>query len=192
VDILVTTPYGTSPVVTADHFTYIVSPTLSGLTPIKGSSSGGTPVSISGTGFQAGAAVSFGGAAATGVTVSGSTLITATTPAHTAGAVSVTVTNPDGQSATLAGAYTYMDPPVITFAKAGGSPFVLTLNGSNFHNPCTIFINGTAVPVTKWKSATLLKGKGAGLKTMLPKGTTVQITVTNDDGISSAPFPYTK
>jgi hypothetical protein len=83
-------------------------------------------------------------------------------------------------------------PPVITFAKAGGTPFVLTLTGSNFHNPCTIFINGTAVPVTQWKSATLLKGKGSTLKTMLPKGTLVQITVTNDDGISSAPFPYTR
>jgi PKD repeat protein len=192
VDILVTTPYGTSPAVTGDHFTYTAGPAVTGITPIKGSSSGGTPVSISGTGFQAGAAVSFGGAAATGVTVSGGTLITATAPAHAAGAVSVTVTNPDGQSSTLAGAYTYMDPPVITFAKAGGSPFVLTLNGSNFHNPCTIFINGTAVPVTKWKSATLLKGKGSGLKTMLPKGTMVQITVTNDDGITSVPFPYTR
>ena len=192
VDILVTTPYGTSPAVPGDHFTYAAGPAVTGITPIKGSSSGGTPVSISGTGFQAGATVSFGGAAATGVTVSSAALITATTPAHATGSVGVTVTNPDGQSATLAGAYTYMDPPVVTYAKAGGSPFVLTLTGSNFHNPCTIFINGTAVPITKWKSATLLKGKGSGLKTMLPKGTPVQITVTNDDGISSAPFPYTR
>ena len=44
---------------------------------------------------------------ATGVTVVNSTSITATTGAHTAGTVSVVVTNTDTQSGTLANGYTY-------------------------------------------------------------------------------------
>ena len=62
---------------------------------------GGTAVTVTGTGFLAGATVTFGGTAATNVTVVNSTTITATTPAHTAGAVNVVVTNTDGQSGTL-------------------------------------------------------------------------------------------
>ena len=48
---------------------------------------GGTPVTVSGTGFLAGATLSLGGTAASNVVVSNSTTITATTPAHAAGAV---------------------------------------------------------------------------------------------------------
>jgi hypothetical protein len=55
----------------------------------------------------AGATVSLGGTAATGVTVVSSTSITATTAAHAAGTVNVVVTNTDGQSGTLSGGYTY-------------------------------------------------------------------------------------
>lgn len=193
VDVLVTTPYGTSAAGAADLFAFIPPPTLSGLSPVKGSTAGGAAVAIAGTGFQSGAAVTFDGVPSPSVIVVSDVLITATTPAHAAGAASVRVTNPDGQSATAAGAFTYIDPPVITFAKAGGVPLVLTLNGSNFHNPCTISINGTAVPTTKWKSAILLKGKGSTLKVLLPKRVQVLITVTNgDDGIGSVPFPYTR
>src|SRR4029077_16747530 len=45
--------------------------------------------------------------AATGVTVVSSTSITATTPAHAAGAVDVVVTNTDAQGGTLTGGFTY-------------------------------------------------------------------------------------
>jgi hypothetical protein len=38
-----------------------------------------------------------------------------------------------------------------------------------------------------------VKAKGADLKTLLPKGVTVQVTVTNDnDGTTSQPFPFTR
>ena len=58
-------------------------------------------MTITGTGFLAGATVTLGGTAATNVTVVNSTTITATTPAHAAGAVNVVVRNTDGQSGTL-------------------------------------------------------------------------------------------
>ena len=80
---------------------------MSAITPNSGTSSGGTAVTISGTGFAAGATVSLGGTAASNVSVVSSSSITATTPAHAAGAVNVVVTNSDGQSGTLTGGYKY-------------------------------------------------------------------------------------
>src|ERR1700687_5090743 len=82
-------------------------PTVTSITPNSGTINGGTAVTITGTGFLAGAPVSLGGAPATGVTLVSSTSITATTPAHVAGAVNVMVTNADAQSATLTSGYTY-------------------------------------------------------------------------------------
>jgi hypothetical protein len=82
-------------------------PVLKRVSPRAGPAAGGAGVMLSGANFQASAAVLFGGIAARSVTISGSTII-ALTPAHQAGAVDVTVTNPDGQSAILAGAYAYL------------------------------------------------------------------------------------
>jgi len=86
-------------------------------------------VTITGTGFLAGATVSLGGTAATGVTLVSSTSITATTAAHAAGAVNVMVTNTDAQSATLAGGYTYSTtnpaPTVTSITPNSG-----TINGA--------------------------------------------------------------
>ena len=48
-------------------------PTVSSISPTTGTSAGGTPVTITGTGFLSGATVSLGGTAATGVTVVSST-----------------------------------------------------------------------------------------------------------------------
>jgi hypothetical protein len=57
-----------------------------------------------------------------------------------------------------------------------------------------VFIDGVAVPDTKWVGdGALLAKKGAALKAMCPKGQTVEITVVNgDDGGVSAPAPYTR
>lgn len=83
--------------------------TAASLSPATGPTAGGTGVSILGTGFSVDVppTVTFGGVAATGVAVSGPGALTCTTPAHAAGAVDVTVTNPDGETATLAAAFTY-------------------------------------------------------------------------------------
>jgi ribosomal protein S4 len=63
-------------------------PTVTSVVPNSGSAKGGTTVTITGTNFVPGATVSFGGVpAATTVLVASSTLIVATTPSHTGGAV---------------------------------------------------------------------------------------------------------
>lgn len=96
-------------------------PAISAITPVSGPTAGGTGVTITGSNFAAGATVSFGGTPATAVTVTGSTSITATTPPHAAGAVNVTVTNPDGQSATLTNGFTYAAAAAIGFVQVAAA-----------------------------------------------------------------------
>lgn len=84
-------------------------PSVTGISPNNGSTLGTALVTIRGTGFDAregGPRVTFDGVPVT-VTFVTSTTITTTAPAHAAGAVDVVVTNPDGQSARLAQAFTY-------------------------------------------------------------------------------------
>jgi hypothetical protein len=70
--------------------------------PASGSPAGGTPVTVSGTDFAAGAAVAIGGQPATNVNVNSSTSISATTPALAAGTANdLVVTNTDGTTGTL-------------------------------------------------------------------------------------------
>ena len=92
-----TTPGGTSAITPADHFTYtpVVAPVVTGLSPTTGTTGGGTPVTITGTGFTGATVVDFGTTAATGLTVVNDTKITATSPPGT-GVVDVTVTTPAG------------------------------------------------------------------------------------------------
>jgi IPT/TIG domain/Carboxypeptidase regulatory-like domain/PKD-like domain len=89
------------------NVTVISAVTVTSIVPAAGSTFGGQPVTINGTGFLAGATVSIGGSAATNVVVVNSTKITAKTPAHAGGAVNVTVTNTDTGSGTLTNGYTY-------------------------------------------------------------------------------------
>jgi hypothetical protein len=82
------------------NFTYVApAPTISAVTPTSGSTAGGTIVTINGSNFVSGASVIVGGTAATSATFVSSSSIRITTPAHAAGQVVLTVTNPDGQSA---------------------------------------------------------------------------------------------
>lgn len=74
------------------------SPVVEAIDPRVGSTAGGTTVTITGAGFAAGASVAFGSHAATSVTYSSPTSITAVSPAGS-GAVDVTVTTAHGTSA---------------------------------------------------------------------------------------------
>ncbi|HUA15107.1 MAG TPA: IPT/TIG domain-containing protein [Verrucomicrobiae bacterium] len=95
-------------------FNYVTpgpTPTVSSISSASGATAGGASVTINGSNFVAGATVMFGSAAATNVTVASSSAITATTPPHPEGRVNVTVTNPDGQSATLYGLISLLPNP---------------------------------------------------------------------------------
>jgi hypothetical protein len=74
--------------------------------PNSGSTAGGSPVTISGSGFTGVTSVTIGGTAATGVVLNNDGMISATSPAHAAGSVNVVVTTPVSTS-TLVGGYAY-------------------------------------------------------------------------------------
>lgn len=100
-------------------------PSVTGISPAVGSTGGGTHAVLRGTGFRAGPSflqtqlvVMIGGIRTTGRTSSldssGATVYFET-PAHAAGPVDVVVVNPDGQTATLAGGFTYAAPETFDF-----------------------------------------------------------------------------
>ena len=154
-ELLITAPAGFSDVFFAEKFFYIdpSSVVLTGMTPSNGAQAGGERGSITGSGFQGGAAVEVGGALATDVTVT-PTLITFTMPPGTEGTADVVVTNPDGQSGILRGGYTYNPFPVIERVTlpngrlaegplSGSTPIAIT--GQHFIQGAVVDIGGTPV-----------------------------------------------
>jgi len=108
-------------------------PTVSSINPTSGRTAGGTAVTVTGSNFSSGASLIIGGAEATNESVSGSTTLTATTASREPpGRVDVAVRNPDGQTVTLPGAFTYF----LVRANPGG-PY--TADGNR-----NITMNGTA------------------------------------------------
>jgi hypothetical protein len=86
--------------VNATTYTY-AAPTVTSILPNSGQLTGGTIITITGTGFQSGVTVSIGGNLATNVNRVTANAITATTPSGSTGAKNVVVTNPDTQTGTL-------------------------------------------------------------------------------------------
>ena len=135
VNVVVTTPEGSSVVDSGDRYTYEVAPTLKRLSVGSGPASGGTEVQITGTNFQPGATtVDFGSAPATNVTVESPTTLTVTSPATEIpadGYVDVTVTTPGGTSAIIGGDRFKPEPTVTSVSPnrgstEGGYPVVIT------------------------------------------------------------------
>jgi IPT/TIG domain len=154
--------------------------TVTAISPVSGTTSGGTAVTISGTNFQTGATVTIGGLAAT-VTAVSATSISATTPAHSAGAVDVTVTNSDSTTATLANGYTYVAPVVsVTGVSPNSGPAAggtaVTISGTNFQAGAKVTFGGTL--------ATITGVNPTSISAMTPAHVagTVSVTVTNSDG----------
>jgi hypothetical protein len=95
-------------------------PTISGINPDRGPVSGGTEVSISGTGFVDKPGVTFDGVPAIAVTFSNATTIKAVTPAHEAGDVDVVISNPDGQEGSPKKRFTYSEQSETAETKPAG------------------------------------------------------------------------
>ena len=97
------------------------------VTPVYGSTAGGTPVTITGGGFVAGTTVMFGATPAAAAIVDPGTL-TVAAPASPSGWVDLVVTIPGGRTLTLPGGFTYADETApettatITITPAGNSP----------------------------------------------------------------------
>jgi len=116
-------------------------------------------VTISGTNFVPGARVSFGANAATGVLVMNATNIICLTPPGAQGAVDVTITNPDTQSAKLASAFRYGgSAPTITNVNPASGPAVggtvVTVTGTNFAAGAAVSFGANAATGITVSSAT--------------------------------------
>ena len=110
-DVVVTNPDGQSDTLT-NGFTYIEPPPiLTRIDPDNADVNGGATVTIIGENFQDGATVTIGGNAASNVIFVSATELTAEVPAGVAGSADVIVTNPDGESDTLTGGFTYIEAP---------------------------------------------------------------------------------
>jgi hypothetical protein len=99
---------------------HAAAPALESITPDRGPVGGGTSVIIAGQGLSGTTAVTFGNTAAVFV-VNDDSRITATAPAHAAGAVAVVVTNPDG-SDTFVDGFSYGNVPT-TVDDTYSTPF---------------------------------------------------------------------
>jgi hypothetical protein len=90
VDVTVTTPKGTSEVSPKDQFRF--TPTVASVSPSSGPTTGGTSVTVTGSGFAlgtAGTVVKFGAAKSSSVNCTSETECTALAPAHAAGTATV-------------------------------------------------------------------------------------------------------
>ncbi len=175
-----------------DTFTVLAAatpPVITSFTPISGPTTGGTVVAITGSNFQNGATMKFGDAAAVSTTVNSATSISAIAPVHAAGDVTLTVTNPDGQSASF-GTYTYTTPgPSITSIDPSSGPTsggtVVTITGSNIDPNARVTIGGLA-------ATSLAVTSPGGIAVRTPPGpfdiassSPRDVVVTNPDGSSA-------
>ena len=174
-------------------------PTVTVLQPatiVAGSSA--FTLTVTGTNFVSGSAVSFNGGAATTAFVS-ATQLTAAIPASavtTAGTVPVTVTNPSNGGTSGAINFTIIAPtpnpvPTVTALQpasltAGSGAFTLAVTGTNFISGSVVNFNGSS-RTTTYVSATQITA--AITATDVAAAGTVMITVTNPapgGGTSSA------
>jgi hypothetical protein len=186
VNVAVANPDGQSGML-ANAFTYATpgpAPTISGVSPNSGSTAGATSVQVNGANFVSGATVSFGGTAAAGVTFVSTSALTVTTPAHASGAVNVVVTNPDAQSATLSGGFTYLSPPSISSVSPSAGPTAggtsVTISGANFASGATVSFGGTAAAGVVFVSASTITAT-----TPAHAAGAVNVVVTNPGGLSA-------
>jgi hypothetical protein len=192
VDVTVTTPWGTSPVVNADRFTYsgAITPRVDAISPNRGPAVGGQNISLFGAGFAGATSVAFGTVAAS-FTVYDDGNINATAPAGTAGTVvDVRVTTSAGTSGmALQDQYRYLSlgsPEVDAVTPnrgpaAGGTSVIIV--GSGLFNPTSVMFGAT--PATTFSASS----DGTVMTATSPSGTagtTVDIVVTTSGGSSPA------
>ncbi|OAX49890.1 Endo-1,4-beta-xylanase A [Paenibacillus sp. AD87] len=193
VDVTVTTSGGTSATSAVDQYTYMAmaAPTIVGLSPISGPTSGGTTVTLTGTNLTGTTGVTFGGRAATAYIVNSPTQITATAPSGTVGAVNIMVTTPGG-TATLTFGYTYFmaAPTIISISPVSGPTSggtIVTLTGTNLTDATAVKFGATAASYTVNSATQITATAPAG------SAGTVDVTVTTPGGTSatSAADQYT-
>jgi phospholipase C len=180
VDVTVTGPRGTS--LKSGKFTYGATvPSLLSIAPTSGSGTGGTKVTIAGSGFSNAQRVLFGGSEAQQVKIISDSEIQAVAPPGS-GTADVQVTNKVGESPQVSSdTFTWGGPPTVSSVTpssgASGGGTVVTLTGSGFSRASEVLIGGVDATFTVLsdKHISAVTPGGSGL---------VDVTVVTPSGIS--------
>ncbi|WP_283779602.1 IPT/TIG domain-containing protein [Nocardia sputi] len=177
VNVSVTTPGGASDGVS---YVYVPAPSLTGVVPGAGPSTGGNTVVLTGAGLTGATVVRFGANAAVSFTVVSATEIKAVPPAG-AGTAAVNVTTTGGVSNSVA--YAYVPVPTLTTIvpdsgpETGGNTVTLTGTG---------FTGATAVTFGLTPATSFTVVSGTQITAVAPAGTgTTSVTVTTPGGVSN-------
>lgn len=180
--------------VLAAGFAYEGAPTLVALSPSVGATTGGTVVTLTGSGFVTGAEVLFGALESPAVTFVSSTRVTAVAPAAAMNVVSVSLRNPDGQLASLSSAFRYVEAPTLTaIAPTSGDVrggTVVRLTGAGFGALTAVRFGAVASPLVTLVNPTTLDA-------VSPPGApgSVDVSIANPDGAEVTlpqAFTYTR
>jgi hypothetical protein len=167
-------------------FTYVTSPTITGVAPAAGPTAGGTPVVISGANLTGATSVTVGGITVV-PTSDTATSIQVTTPPHAAGSVDVVVTTALGTT-TDTGGYTYQAAPTVSGIAPSSGPAssgtAVTITGTNLVGVTGVSFGSTAAASYTVNSSTSVTATS-------PSGGsgTVDITVTTPGGTSAPGTP---
>jgi hypothetical protein len=134
-------------------------PNLAAVSQFKVSTAGGETITLSGTNFQDGAFVLFGGYESDEVTFIDSNTLSVVTPAVPLSLVDVAVHNPDGQQTVLSEGIAFTGQAVFTQSwptkgQSTGGTHVF-INGDNFNGVSKFYIDGQQVAFT-FKSAKIV------------------------------------
>ena len=162
---------------------------ITGFTPTSGPTSGGTTVTITGTGFAGTTAVKFGTTSATTFRVTGTTKIIAKTKAQAAGNDKIHVTTPSG-TATSSAFFTFVAPPTITSFTPTSGPTTggttVTITGTNFTGATSVKFGTTAAASYTVTSSTKIKAV-----TKPHAAGTVKISIKTVDGTGTSSGNFT-
>ena len=177
-------------------FTVNAGPTVTSTSPSsRGQGAASQNVTVTGTNFVNGAAVTFSG---TGVTVNSTTFVSATSltanitvaSGAATGARNVTVTNPDAGNGSCSGCFTVNAGPTITSPNSttpaivpNGTSLPVTIIGTGFQSGATVTISGNGFTLN---STTFVSSSQLTINVTAKNGNgfkgTYDLTVTNPDG----------
>ncbi|GAA5015815.1 hypothetical protein GCM10023258_00810 [Terrabacter aeriphilus] len=202
VDVRVTTPGGTSPVVAAGRFRYAapaqpapLTPVVTGLSTRSGSTAGGTVVTLTGQRLTGATRVLFGATTGTRLVRVSATQVRVTSPRHSAGTVDVRVTTSAGGNSAVStrARFLYVAPkpvpaplpPVVTGlstrsgSTAGGT--VVTLTGQRLTGATRVLFGATT-------GTRLVRVSATQVRVTSPRHSagTVDVRVTTSAGGNSA------
>ncbi|RLP86833.1 LPXTG cell wall anchor domain-containing protein [Micromonospora sp. CV4] len=186
--VAVTTPGGTAAPLAYTYLADGSDAVITNLTPTTGPTSGGTTVTITGTGFTGATQVTFDGVPGTNFTVNpAGTTITVVTPPNTAGPATVELVFPAGEITAPTFTYEAVPPALDTLSPgqgptAGGT--TVTVGGSGFvPGQTTVSICGRTIPANEVTVAA--DGRSLSFRTPACRAGDTTVTVTTAGGVSN-------